>query len=171
MSIPRKIYINQHKEEQNNSFLLCKKKLPRGKKRHYLYECEISEQQFKEYHDFDFFLTNPEIEGVYETQIPLKYSFITTVGSITKIDSKEIHNRRLNKGKIVFEQKDFRPMFTYFKPYLVNYKINYIYVAQLSYKDNQIWAYLNVLSNDFHFYLVQKRKDKTSYVQVIRDEL
>jgi len=67
VEIPRKIYINQHKEEHNNTFTLCKKKLPRGKRRLFLYECEITEQKFKGYHDFDFFLTNPKIEGVYET--------------------------------------------------------------------------------------------------------
>ena len=112
VSIPRVIYINQHTQESNDLFTVCKKKLPRGKKRHNLYECEISEDSFKErYHEFDFFLTNPDIEGVYETQIPLDFHFICKMGAIAKLDGKNIMKKQRDTGQIVYEYKDFRPKF------------------------------------------------------------
>ena len=37
--------------------------------------------------------------------------------------------RKRDTGKIVYEFKDFRPLFTYNKAYLFNYNINYIYIA------------------------------------------
>lgn len=130
MSIPRVIYINQKSQETNELFTVCKKILPRGKKRHNLYECQISEEHFKEkYHEFDFFLTNPDIEGVYETQIPLDYHFITKIGAIAKLDGKNIMKKKRDTGQIVYEFKDFRPIFSQNKEYLGNYNMNYIYIA------------------------------------------
>lgn len=48
------------------------KKLPREKKPNYLYEVSLSEEEYhSKYDDFDYFLTNPSIEGVYEMNLPL----------------------------------------------------------------------------------------------------
>ena len=172
MQIPRVIYINCYEKEDNELFQLCKKKLPRGRKLEFLYECEIDETLFREkYHDFDFFLTNPNIQGVYETQTPLDFKFMTRIGSIAKLDSKNLHKRKRDGGKIIYLFEDFRTLFTYSQPYLVNFKMQHIYLAQLTYRENHIWGYFNLHQREFHYCLVHKGKDKKNYKQLIREEL
>jgi len=54
-----------------------KKKLPREKKSHFVYEINLNEEEYNQnYESLDSFLTNPDIEGVYETNLPLSYKFI-----------------------------------------------------------------------------------------------
>ena len=52
-----------------------------------LYELTIDEEYFiNSYNNFDYFLTNPvyflikDIEGVYETKLPLDFKLITNLG-------------------------------------------------------------------------------------------
>ena len=52
---------------------------------YYLYEITLNEEEFHEkYNDFDYFMTNPHIENVYETCIPLEYRFLQEFGNCLK---------------------------------------------------------------------------------------
>jgi len=83
--IPRVIYVNSFLEHTNKPEfrLINKKKLPREKRSIYLYEVSLNEDEYHEkYKDFDYFLTNPNIEGVYEMNLHLEFKLITNVGNI-----------------------------------------------------------------------------------------
>jgi len=46
----------------------------------------MNEEDFiKSYSNFDYFLTNPDIEGVYESKLPLDFKLITNLGCIWKL--------------------------------------------------------------------------------------
>lgn len=87
VEIPRVIYANSYRpQDQNDSKKLVKKRLPRETTGHYLYEITISEQEYhRDYSNFDLYLTNPELEGIYETKLPLDVKFITTIGNQARV--------------------------------------------------------------------------------------
>jgi hypothetical protein len=63
LQIERTIYVNSL--VPNSSYRILKKKLPREKKSYHLYEITLSEENFhQQFQDFDYFLTNPDIEGI-----------------------------------------------------------------------------------------------------------
>ncbi|CAH8386577.1 unnamed protein product [Eruca vesicaria subsp. sativa] len=48
---------------------------------------EIQEQQFrKESKKLEALLADPEIEGIYETKVPLEFSAICQIGCVCKMD-------------------------------------------------------------------------------------
>lgn len=55
----------------------------------HLYEFKLEEESFvRQYNNFDYFLANPDYEGVYETHIPLHFRFMTNIGCICKFIKK-----------------------------------------------------------------------------------
>ena len=169
LKIPRVIYINS-KESQRGSemFHMVKKKLPRERKNFNLYEMKVEEEEFlKKYNTFDYFLTNPEIEGVYESKIPLTFSFVTQYGCFIKL-------QKSSKGKslgTVFSPEEFQPLFNYDKNYLSDFDCNKVFISQITLKDKTIWSIFNPIQAIFDFILVHKNIDVNNYNPIIREIL
>jgi len=76
---------------------MVKKKLPREKKIKHLYEISMGEDEFiQKFEDFDFLLTDPEIEGIYETKISLLTKFVTMIGNYSKVIKRECNKETIN---------------------------------------------------------------------------
>jgi len=169
LKIPRIIYINS-KETQKGSemFHMIKKKLPRERKNFNLYEMRLDEDEFlRKYNTFDYFLTNPEIEGVYESKIPLIFSFISQYGCLIKL-------QKASKSKslgTIFTPEEFQSLFNYDKTYLADFECNKAFISQITLKDKTIWALFNPIQGLFEFILVHKNIDVTNYSSIIKEIL
>ena len=170
MKIPRILYINS-KESQKNSelFHLVKKKLPRERKNYNLYEMRLDEDDFlKKYNNFDYFLTNPEIEGVYESKIPLVFNFITQFGCLIKVQ-KGSKNKPFSSH--IFNIDEFQALFNYDKSYLLDFECPKIFITQIILKDKSIWGIFNPIQGVYDFLLVHKNIDITNYNSIIKEVL
>jgi len=134
LRMKRTFYINSLHQENVEDFKLVKKKLPRDKKSYYLYERTIEEEEFiNKFHSFDQFLTNPDIEGIYETKVPLDFKFVSEAGSIVRLyRNKEKHYS--GYSNYLFDFDELRPLYNYEKPYLTDFNLPFLVLSQLSLK-------------------------------------
>lgn len=99
---------------------------------HYLYERVFKEEEFiKKFNSFDMFLTNPNIEGVYEKAIPLDFKFICERGCIVKVNrNKEL----LQQGyaNYIFSPEDLQPLFNHENSYLNSFDMNQILISHIT---------------------------------------
>lgn len=74
------------KEKRSQIFRKVAKILPRSKPTFHLYEYRVDEEAFiKHQNELLNDLTDPLVEGIYETQIPLMFRILCTMGSICHI--------------------------------------------------------------------------------------
>jgi hypothetical protein len=87
--VPRVIFVNARSEIPDNGRKI-QRLLPRGRPCLNLYEVSMSEGEYraneKEFHSS--LQNRHEIEGVYETQVPLLFKLIMEVGCVCKVDAR-----------------------------------------------------------------------------------
>ena len=72
--------------EADEALKRVERALPRGRKAHYLYEVRVDEREWKEReHQYLDGLAAGEVEGMYETQVPLLASIIRDVGCVCTV--------------------------------------------------------------------------------------
>lgn len=170
VKMQRVIYINSKESQKNTElFHLVKKKLPRERRNYNLYELKLDEDDFlKKYNNFDYFLTNPEIEGVYESKIPLIFSFISHYGCLIKIQ-KGSKNKAFSS--YIFNSDEFQSHFTYEKSYLTDFECPKIFITQIILKDKCIWGIFNPIQAVYDFLLIHKNIDVNNYNPIIKEVL
>ena len=115
--IYKTIYINSIQKKENLEE--SKKKLPREKTSYFLYKYDIEERAFhKNFTNLDYYLTNPNIEGVYETNVDLDFRAIALTGNICRLkkgvgrnknfELEDIVRDKLNKSKNSFDGSIFK---------------------------------------------------------------
>ncbi|KFK43140.1 hypothetical protein AALP_AA1G085200 [Arabis alpina] len=89
LTIPRVFYINSKAPIAGEFPGKCVNKLlPHGRPSYNLIEVKIQEDQFrKESKKLAALFADPEIEGIYETKVPLEFSAICQIGCVCKIDN------------------------------------------------------------------------------------
>ena len=67
-------------------FKKVQKDLPRGRKVHYLYEWQTSEETFQQkFNNIKYtHLLSSNIEGIYETKVPPKFRALMTLGNVVR---------------------------------------------------------------------------------------
>ncbi|XP_050281236.1 DNA polymerase epsilon catalytic subunit A-like isoform X3 [Quercus robur] len=88
MTVPRVFYLNS-KAPVTEEFLgrRVSKILPHGRRSFNLYEVIIDEDQFRKYSKkLAALLADPEVEGIYETKVPLEFNAILQIGCVCKVD-------------------------------------------------------------------------------------
>jgi len=89
--VPRVLYVNSRRELPDNGKRI-QRLLPRGRPCLNLYEISMPESDYiaheKEFHSS--INNRSEIEGVYETQVPLDFKLIMEVGCVCKLDTRAI---------------------------------------------------------------------------------
>ncbi|XP_042374345.1 DNA polymerase epsilon catalytic subunit A-like [Zingiber officinale] len=99
LKIPRVFYLNS-KAPITEDFpgRRVKKILPHGKPNYNLIEVVITEEQFRaESKKFAALLADPEIEGIYETKVPLEFHAIVQLGCVCKLD-KAVKHKNADDG-------------------------------------------------------------------------
>ncbi|KAK7262191.1 hypothetical protein RJT34_29753 [Clitoria ternatea] len=88
ISVPRVFYLNS-KSPITEEFLgqRVNKTLPHGRHSYNLYEVRINEVQYREASKkLAALLADPDIEGIYETKVPLELNAIIQLGCVCKVD-------------------------------------------------------------------------------------
>ncbi|XP_075520013.1 DNA polymerase epsilon catalytic subunit A-like isoform X2 [Primulina tabacum] len=97
--VPRVFYLNS-KAPVTEQFpgRRVNKILPHGRRSHNLIEVKIDEDQFRaESKKLAAHLADPEVEGIYETKIPLEFNAILQIGCVCKVD-KTAKKRNFQDG-------------------------------------------------------------------------
>ncbi|XP_019095087.1 PREDICTED: DNA polymerase epsilon catalytic subunit A-like [Camelina sativa] len=102
LTIPRVYYINSKAPTVEKFPGKCVNKiLPHGRPCYNLIEVKIQEDQFKKESKMRAaLLANPEIEGIYETKVPLEFSAICQIGCVCEIDNTAKHRNIQDGWKI-----------------------------------------------------------------------
>ncbi|KAF7823259.1 DNA polymerase epsilon catalytic subunit A-like [Senna tora] len=88
VSVPRVFYLNS-RSPINDQFpgKRVNKTLPHGRHNYNLYEVTTNEVQFKETKKkLADLLGDPDVEGIYETKVPLEFKAIVQLGCVCKVD-------------------------------------------------------------------------------------
>lgn len=90
--VPRIFYVNQRvpkDAEETTIYRKVMRHLPRAHPVHHLYEYAIDESVYiNNNDDIAAELGNPYIEGIYETQVPLDFRLMVTLGCVAKLDKR-----------------------------------------------------------------------------------
>ncbi|WVZ02207.1 hypothetical protein V8G54_023013 [Vigna mungo] len=98
VSVPRVFYLNS-RSPISEEFMgkRVNKNLPHGRLNYNLYEISISEIQYGEVSKkLATLLADPDIEGIYETKVPLEFNAIIQLGCVCKVD-KTANKRSLHE--------------------------------------------------------------------------
>ncbi|KAM1255671.1 hypothetical protein ACFX1Q_029918 [Malus domestica] len=112
VTVPRVFYINSKApiekifnkiSEEIPPVKDVKKALPHGRRIYNLYEATIDEGQFRTIRKrLAALLGDPEVEGIYETKVPLEFNAIIQIGCVCKVD-KTAKKRNVQDGWSVSE--------------------------------------------------------------------
>ncbi|XP_021832845.1 DNA polymerase epsilon catalytic subunit A-like isoform X1 [Prunus avium] len=112
VTVPRVFYINSKApieklfekiSEEKPQGKNVNKTLPHGRRAYNLYEAIIDEGRFKTISKkLAALLGDPEVEGIYETKVPLEFNAIVQIGCVCKVD-KTAKKRNVQDGWSVSE--------------------------------------------------------------------
>ncbi|XP_057689041.1 DNA polymerase epsilon catalytic subunit A-like isoform X1 [Corythoichthys intestinalis] len=91
LTIPRIFYVNQKvpKQEEGPTYKKVNRMLPRSNIAYYLYEYCVPEDMYQEHiNEINADLSAPDIEGVYETQVPLLFRALVQLGCLCMVNKR-----------------------------------------------------------------------------------
>lgn len=122
LTIPRIVYVNCLGADAEAASIelggvQVKRDLPHGRRCHALYEVSLSERRFQRNEKaLALFLSDPQVEGVYETQTPLWLRAVLHIGCVTKMSIPDPKLAASNK----FRLNDLEFVSTSAHPYLTS---------------------------------------------------
>ena len=155
LHMKRTFYINS-RAAQAGYKQVNKKTLPRSKPVYNLYEIEAEEEKFLEnYANFGEFLSSPEIEGIYEANIPLAVRAVLFLGSSIRPKKTKIV---LNQSHIAqnFSVDDFEVQHMWNTLYMPNNSFDKVLLSH-SYKQlRHLWGVFMYGSKQMIIYCVHE---------------
>ncbi|XP_028851833.1 DNA polymerase epsilon catalytic subunit A isoform X2 [Denticeps clupeoides] len=91
LNIPRVFFVNQRvpKQDEGPTYKKVNRMLPRSNVVHYLYRYAVPEDMYQEHiNEINADLSAPDIEGVYETQVPLLFRALVQLGCICMVNKQ-----------------------------------------------------------------------------------
>uniref|UniRef100_A0A669BHH7 DNA polymerase epsilon catalytic subunit n=1 Tax=Oreochromis niloticus TaxID=8128 RepID=A0A669BHH7_ORENI len=95
LNIPRVFYVNQKvpKQEEGATYKKVNRMLPRSNMVYYLYEYSVPEDMYQEHiNEINADLSAPDIEGVYETQVPLLFRALVQLGCVCMVNKHVVRD-------------------------------------------------------------------------------
>ncbi|EDO36342.1 predicted protein, partial [Nematostella vectensis] len=138
VNIPRILYINSRtpREEEGTMWRKVSRTLPRSHAAIHLYEYSVKETLFTEHSSaLATDLSSPEIEGIYESQVPLLTRALIKLGcvcSVNKLFAKICRGKDIDTFEL--DQLEFKTLAE--SSYLDNFNMKTIYLYH-SYSDNK----------------------------------
>lgn len=139
LHIPRAIFVNILKSGKDAQLAAAdlkgvksRRELPHGKECLELFEIEMSEKRFQlNDRSVNLFLANSEVEGVYESLVPLWFRAVIKMGCVCKVSN---NRKRSGQAQLTYDLSDLDMVHTNAHPYLspssAQYKRIFIYFAQ-----------------------------------------
>eukprot|EP00039_Didymoeca_costata_P008145 m.108515 g.108515 ORF g.108515 m.108515 type:complete len:2231 (-) comp13968_c0_seq1:73-6765(-) len=110
IDVYRKFYCNLRVDDPpplSNYVRKINKALPRAHPCLHLYEFSLPEKEFQQRTKlFSSYFTHPDVEGVYETQVPLLWRAIVDMGCVTVVNQQAIRDRANGKSNGNFNLSD-----------------------------------------------------------------
>ncbi|PNJ05583.1 POLE isoform 5 [Pongo abelii] len=122
LSIPRVFYVNQRvaKAEEGTSYRKVNRVLPRSNVVYNLYEYSVPEDMYQEHiNEINAELSAPDIEGVYETQVPLLFRALVHLGCVCVVNKQLVrHLSGWEAETFALEHLEMRSLaqFSYLEP-------------------------------------------------------
>ncbi|XP_065594891.1 DNA polymerase epsilon catalytic subunit A [Cyrtonyx montezumae] len=134
LSIPRVFYVNQRvaKPEEGAVYRKVNRILPRSNLVYNLYEYSVPEEMYQEHiNEINADLSAPDIEGVYETQVPLLLRALIQLGCVCMV-SRQLARHLVGREADTFdiEHLEMRSLAQF--PYLEPGSIRHIYLYHSS---------------------------------------
>jgi DNA polymerase epsilon subunit 1 len=86
--VPRRFYLNCYSAQHETVGKKVASHLPRSRKRFYLYDIELDEDKYQSsLKEIELQRVDPEVEGFYESQLPLEYRAVLDLGCMAKVKS------------------------------------------------------------------------------------
>ena len=159
INMKRKIFINSHTKEVSSVFTPAKMTLPRNKPISNLFELDLDEKEFTDkFNNFNDYMVDPSIEGVYESKIPLLFKCILEYGCQVKYKDKNmtpIHNL----SKHIFNFGDFETKSLYDENYLSGNEFSIYYLYHSTLGSKHFFALFFFQKQEVYIFLVNKTKE------------
>lgn len=119
--VPRIFYVNSRtvrpEPTANDSWKKCSRILPRSRVVYNLYQYSVPETKYREHgSELSSDLSTPEIEGIYETQMPLLFRAILRLGCICVVDRNAARGMKTGVDTFHLNQLQYKGIGT--QPYL-----------------------------------------------------
>ena len=145
VTVPRTFYLNTHIENAMGEATgkRVDRVLPRGRPCRYLYEITVEEGEFlRDYKEVQDFTHEPSVEGLYETRVPLDFTFVLTAGAVClpkRIPGREAFERRKEftlEQLVPYNVSPMAPVaaagLNAFTPYLTDIELNKVFLYHIS---------------------------------------
>ncbi|KAF9181365.1 DNA polymerase epsilon catalytic subunit [Haplosporangium sp. Z 11] len=156
LSVPRIFYVNSRVEDANHETRLFPKQklvrtLPRAHPCLHLYQFTMSENLYqKESKNLSSFFSHPDVEGVYETQLPLLYRAIINLSCVCSVANRS--KRGLDEG---FDLEDLKPVGLDKVAYLDDDRaLNYLYLYHATTDTRHLFALYSSVHNRVYVFVV-----------------
>ncbi|KAJ3022675.1 UNVERIFIED_CONTAM: DNA polymerase epsilon catalytic subunit [Siphonaria sp. JEL0065] len=167
LQIPRVLYINSRVPQPEdlglNGFRMERrqKTLPRSHVCLNLYELSMSETFYKEHTDvFARLFSHHDVEGVYETQIPLLFRGLINLGCSASVNSARVQTGRgLEAG---FELEDLKHLSFSKVPYLKDANLKVLYLYHAGKGSKHIYGLFSSVSEKAQVFFVDAARNRTA---------
>uniref|UniRef100_A0A8B9JNV3 DNA polymerase epsilon catalytic subunit n=1 Tax=Astyanax mexicanus TaxID=7994 RepID=A0A8B9JNV3_ASTMX len=122
LNIPRVFYVNQRvpKQEEGATYKKVNRILPRSNVVYYLYQYSVPEDMYQEHiNEINADLSAPDIEGVYETQVPLLFRALAQLGCVCMVNKqvvRELAGREADTFDLEHLEMRSLAQFSYLEP-------------------------------------------------------
>ncbi|KAG2471169.1 DPOE1 polymerase, partial [Polypterus senegalus] len=122
LNIPRVFYVNQRVPKQDDGALYRKvnRILPRSNVVYHLYQYSVPEDMYQEHiNEINADLSAPDIEGVYETQVPLLFRALVQLGCVCMVNkqlAQQIAGREADTFDLEHLEMRSLAQFSYLEP-------------------------------------------------------
>ena len=157
LRIPRIIYINSKVESDDKDFIKVGKLLPRNRKVHNLYKWETSEDTFQEkFHSITYnHLLSSNIEGIYETKMPLKFRAINELGCLIKPRKNKIQKHEQALGRIYsIDELEMKNHTMNSSPYLPSGSFEKLYLLHSNQTNKHVFGFFCFSTKQIHITIV-----------------
>ncbi|TPX58573.1 DNA-directed DNA polymerase [Powellomyces hirtus] len=168
LSVPRTLYVNSRiPDPDENSdrvgvrMIRRVRTLPRSHPCLYLYEMTMSEPFYRENSGMFASMSNhQEIEGVYETQIPLLFRALIKLGCVAAVDRKRMLNGRGLEDGFDLDEVIHKPIDVH-NPYLgPGTHLNYLYLFHAGSGSRQILGLFSTAAKRAWQFIIDPAKNK-----------
>ena len=152
LAIHRTIYVNSKVIGQLKEYKASQKVLPRMRPSHYLYEISWNEQEYqRNLRNINAFFAHSDIEGIYETKVPLIFRAISKLGCLCAIDAEQLTIIDQLKG---FDLHQLKFLSTKNQEYLIGNSLRFVYFYYINVGTRHIFALFFSDLEKAHIYLV-----------------
>lgn len=161
LKVPRIFFINQKTpkpEETGNFYRKVHRTLPRANEAKFLYEYRVPEEHYLQHmNELYAELSVPEVEGIYETQVPLMFRALIQIGCLCQVSSDY---RKSSKSKetdsFELDSLEFRTLAQ--ADYLNSGSLKHIYLYHYSQDSRSMFGLFIPGSREAHVYVVDRAR-------------